>query len=565
MGDIYTNPPQSRNEAILKATIDGTEYTAPPQSRIEDLLVELKQAIEGGSVSSYNDLTDKPSINGVTLSGNKTTEDLHILQGEVPYLLSDVSDVSIVADGTTITIAWTDPNDIMDGSTVVTAWAGTKVVRKAGSAPENVFDGTVVVDSKTKNQYASSGYADTNLAVGTYYYRFFPYSENGVYTQGQYGSGTAEIPIYGAEWDGTSSQAWTRTDAAANFADPNPYYASMADTPSSPFDNISPWKDMEIVEDASAGSLVKIPKFYYKLTKNGDAMKLQISMDQKDGFSCSPAHMDRGDGNGERDIIYVGRYHCATTTYKSTTGVAPINNITRETARTSIHNLGSNVWQFDYATFWTIAMLYLVEYANWNEQTKIGYGGGNNSPSGIKNNGQTDSMPYHTGTVAQTRDAYGCVQYRHIENMWSNLYTYYDGLYSKSVSLGGMPEYFAIKNPSEFSDTTGGVSLGRAADSNTTSSNICIINYSIPQVTGYEYMIMPIGKKQTFSNDQYIGDTMNYPAYASDVSPTYSVLYGGMHYGQLLQYGLFRVTQGRNNNTGNVDTGCRLMKLQNNS
>ena len=48
MGDIYTNPPQSRNEAILRATIDGVEYTAPPQSRIEDLLLELKAAIEGG-------------------------------------------------------------------------------------------------------------------------------------------------------------------------------------------------------------------------------------------------------------------------------------------------------------------------------------------------------------------------------------------------------------------------------------------------------------------------------------------------------------------------------------
>ena len=79
MGDIYTNPPQSRNEAILKATIDGTEYTAPPQSRIEDLLVELKTAIEeggGGSVTSYNSLTNKPSINEVTLSGDKSTEDI---------------------------------------------------------------------------------------------------------------------------------------------------------------------------------------------------------------------------------------------------------------------------------------------------------------------------------------------------------------------------------------------------------------------------------------------------------------------------------------------------------
>lgn len=48
MGDLYNNPPQSRNEAILRATIDGTEYTDPPESRIEDLLLELKEAIEQG-------------------------------------------------------------------------------------------------------------------------------------------------------------------------------------------------------------------------------------------------------------------------------------------------------------------------------------------------------------------------------------------------------------------------------------------------------------------------------------------------------------------------------------
>lgn len=56
MGDIYTNPPQSRNEAILRATIDGTEYTAPPQSRIEDLLLELKQAIEEGGGTGEGDM-----------------------------------------------------------------------------------------------------------------------------------------------------------------------------------------------------------------------------------------------------------------------------------------------------------------------------------------------------------------------------------------------------------------------------------------------------------------------------------------------------------------------------
>ena len=65
---------QSRDEEILAATIDGTEYTDEPQSRIEYLLLELKEAIEGGG--DYEDLSNKPKINNVTLDGNKSWADL---------------------------------------------------------------------------------------------------------------------------------------------------------------------------------------------------------------------------------------------------------------------------------------------------------------------------------------------------------------------------------------------------------------------------------------------------------------------------------------------------------
>lgn len=90
MGDIYTNPPQSRNEAILRATIDRTEYEAPPQSRIEDLLIELKEAIEQGACTeNYNDLSNKPQINGVTLEGNKSLKDLSAVATSADQGLTD--------------------------------------------------------------------------------------------------------------------------------------------------------------------------------------------------------------------------------------------------------------------------------------------------------------------------------------------------------------------------------------------------------------------------------------------------------------------------------------------
>ena len=75
--------PQSREEAILQATINGEEYTGYPESRIEELLLELKAVIEaggggGGGTTNYNLLENKPQIGGVTLTGDKSASDLSL-------------------------------------------------------------------------------------------------------------------------------------------------------------------------------------------------------------------------------------------------------------------------------------------------------------------------------------------------------------------------------------------------------------------------------------------------------------------------------------------------------
>lgn len=89
-----------REEQILLAIINGTEYTKIPQSRIEYLLLQLKALIEGGlGVSDYTELDNKPSINSVTLVGNKTLSDLGIIN---PMMLKGrvdtVSDLSNISD-----------------------------------------------------------------------------------------------------------------------------------------------------------------------------------------------------------------------------------------------------------------------------------------------------------------------------------------------------------------------------------------------------------------------------------------------------------------------------------
>ena len=348
------------------------------------------------------------------------------------------------------------------------------------------------------------------------------------------------IPVYGAEWDGSSNPAWTRTDDAVGFADPNPYYSGMSGTPSSPFDNIMPWSGMRIVEDANAGTLVEIPKFYYKWTRNGSAMKLQISMTRHDGFLCSPAHADRGDGVGERDYAYVGRYHCASD-YKSKTGIVPGVNITRANFRSYIHNLGSNIWQNDYAMRWTVNMLYLVEFAHWNSQEKIGYGCGYS----LTNMGYTDNMGYHTGTTQSSRTTYGLgTQYRNIEGWWDNVYDLVDGIYFGGQSI------FAIKNPSNFSDTTGGTLIGYRPD-----SSGYIKGWTNPYAfEGFEYALYPNNVDSSLDGTTYIGDYCSYNS--SGV-----VLYAGGNYSQSQYLGAFFLGGVNGQSSKSAVIGSRLMVL----
>lgn len=80
----YDNTPTSYFEEDMRAIIDGTQFPSrPPKSKMEELLKELNDTIKeggggGGGTSNYNQLSNKPSINGVTLSGNKTSADLGI-------------------------------------------------------------------------------------------------------------------------------------------------------------------------------------------------------------------------------------------------------------------------------------------------------------------------------------------------------------------------------------------------------------------------------------------------------------------------------------------------------
>lgn len=341
------------------------------------------------------------------------------------------------------------------------------------------------------------------------------------------------VTIYGVEWDWTSSgpTKGTRTDAAAGFSDPNP--AVNNGNGSSPFDNLMPWAGM-VKETRTGGVMVKEPKYWYKWTKTGKKLKLQIADGPVEGFHVDPVNMDRGDGLGELNFSYIARYHCASGTYKSETNKAQQVSITRSAARTSIHNLGANIWQMDFAQMWYVGMLFLVEFADWNGE-RIGRGC---SASGSKeNNGKTDAMQYHTGTTAANRDTYGYTQYRNIEGWWDNVYDWMDGCYYNSNGLN------VIKNPNQFSDSANGTLVGKPVAGYPS-------DFTIPTQSGLEWALFPSAAA---------GSTTNYVPDSWDFYGGSPCLYRGGYYGRSQGRGPFCVSYGGTSSTDTV-IGCRLQE-----
>lgn len=100
--------------------------------------------------------------------------------------LAAVSNITTLTSSGKVYIKWTDPDDLIVAESTLASWGGTLLVRKAGSMPTSRRDGTVVIDSTTRNQYSNAYFCDSGLSDGTtYYYKFFPYTTTGTYTDSE--------------------------------------------------------------------------------------------------------------------------------------------------------------------------------------------------------------------------------------------------------------------------------------------------------------------------------------------------------------------------------------------
>ena len=159
------------------------------------------------------------------------------------------------------------------------------------------------------------------------------------------------------------------------------------------------------------------------------------------------------------------------------------------TFRTNIKALGNGFYQHDYAAFWTLRMLFLVEWATWDGQSVI-ENTATYSDSVSYRTGKCDSMTYHTGLSA---DGYN-TQYRYVEDPWENYLEWMDGLYFSGSS------FYVINNPANFATGSNGTRLGTRS-----TSEGYISSWTIPSNSNYNWALIPssVVSSESYTMDEY--------------------------------------------------------------
>lgn len=341
----------------------------------------------------------------------------------------------------------------VDADSTVTAVCGTTTLTKTST-------GTAIFTVGKAGTWTITATKDGNTATGTVE----------ITASGQSESLTLDYAaVFGVCWDtSNSSTALTRlakTSDPYGFVTKNvttePVPAVGTGAGSSPFDNYAPWSGMKKCKmDANGNVLawddgsdwdsistsfmfVFIPEFYVATKRNGTKQYFYVSDKAKSGFTKHP-------GSGK----FIARYVFSGGT-ASMSGQSPVVNISRATARSRTKSIGSSKFHlYDFATYCAIIWLYLIEFADWDCQRKIGPGVTDHTSHGT---GDTDRMTYHTGRINNwSGDALNPVQYRWIENLWGNVYQWVDGF-----NADGTTAYYCT-DPSQYADdtTTGYTQIG---------------------------------------------------------------------------------------------------------
>ncbi|WP_189910962.1 hypothetical protein [Clostridium cochlearium] len=372
-----------------------------------------------------------------------------------------------------VILTWSNPTD--------EDFAGVKILRKEGSYPLSVTDGTLVYTG------ANTSYVDiTVINDTTYYYRIFPYDTSNNYNTTVTGQQVSATPkayvIYGVKIDTTNSNpetALTYTDMATGFTPANGNngsfsYGSWQDK--FPFNAIKPClykngvvnyyinpndytkkidgSNADIASGNDGDVMIEFPKIYWKFERIGTDLYIRISETQADSSYKCLAHMR---GSSEKDKCYISAYLGSELSGKlrSLSGKTPTVNKTIGAFRTLAQANGSGYDQMAYYQLLMLQILYVIMFKNLDSQTALGRGYVDGNSGTIPTGGTNAKGLFYGENTGKFQN-----KFCGIEDFYGNCYYWIDGLYSdsnRSILIGNQ----------NFNDTGNGyTNYGQGAASN---------------------------------------------------------------------------------------------------
>lgn len=356
---------------------------------------------------------------------------------------------------------------------------------------------TIVFNPPTpiNNTIIAANYTTINIGIVTSDLTYLAFNWNGT---------NHTYTTCGTGWD-ESANSYTRTTAVGSYTQPD-------------FDNIFPWSHVRRCTlwdngtvnyylDPTNSSLkatggladltgvdgqvmVQIPKFYFDHDFVGATHDWSISRFNISGFSIHNAFMKNGT---EVDYRYIGAYegsmwdasagamvpsgsihvdmYAAGDKLCSVSGEYPKTNERRSEYRSMVAERGGGWRQQDFDLISAVQLLYVIEYADFDSQTAIGYGrtqlsgGAWTAGSYIGQCGKSNADGDGTNSVAgNTPDAY--MTYRGIENFYGNVWKWVDG-----ININANVPYVS-NNDTDFADDT--------------STNYTALGITLPNANGWQ-------------------------------------------------------------------------------
>lgn len=357
-----------------------------------------------------------------------------------------------VGDGKA-TIAWSVPKETVVDGQVLQTTGGLMIRRKTGEAPKDIRDGDEILATTD----LTGSYTDEGLENDReYFYRFFPFSDHGIYNlnpENIISATPKAYVLYGFTIDKNNSDPYGRvayTDMAVGFTpakvnlstgdfDPgswtediffrqnNHVWMVKSDgTPDYQLDDNDYTKKAKdgTASDVSNSSydgnaMARFDTVWIKQTEEGNLQKVQICNVQLDGDFHAYAHT-RADGS-IMDYIWMSAFKGSLVSSKvrSLKGLTPMNTQTGTNEITYAENNGA-LWSTQtWAQINMINMLLILMGKSTNTQAVFGYGhydGGSSASNLLK-----------TGTISNKGAFYGtsgnvAMKVFHIENYYGDIW-----------------------------------------------------------------------------------------------------------------------------------------------